>query len=192
LGVTTVDVGQGGRIVGRRRELAAIGSALGRLSGRRGGWLVLSGEPGIGKTRLLRELRDRSEAAGHMVLAGRAAEFERELPFAVWIDALDGAVASLGEARIESLVGDRLGELARVLPALAGPEGAPVAGVQDERFRAYRAVRALLEGLAAGRAVVIVLDDLHWADDASLELLAHMLRRAPRGKVLVALAYRSR
>ena len=189
--MTTVDVGQGGRIVGRRRELAAIGSALGRLSGRRGGWFVLSGEPGIGKTRLLRELRDRSEAAGHMVLAGRAAEFERELPFAVWIDALDGAVASLGEARIESLVGDRLGELARVLPALAGPEGAPVAGVQDERFRAYRAVRALLEGLAAGRAVVIVLDDLHWADDASLELLAHMLRRAPRGKVLVALAYRS-
>jgi ATP/maltotriose-dependent transcriptional regulator MalT len=189
--VTTVDVGQGGRIVGRRRELAAIGTALGRLSGRRGGWLVLSGEPGIGKTRLLRELRDRSEAAGHMVLAGRAAEFERELPFAVWIDALDGAVASLGEARVESLVGDRLGELSRVLPALAGPEGAPVAGVQDERFRAYRAVRALLEGLAAGRAVVIVLDDLHWADDASLELLAHMLRRAPRGKVLVALAYRA-
>jgi DNA-binding NarL/FixJ family response regulator len=84
-----------------------------------------------------------------------------------------------------------MGELARVLPALAEPSGAPMAGVQDERFRAYRAVRALLEGLAGGRPVVLVLDDLHWADEASLELLAHMLRRAPRGRVLVALAFRA-
>ena len=126
-----------------------------------------------------------------MVLAGRAAEFERELPFAVWIDALDGAVASLGEARIESLVGDRLGELARVLPARRPGGGAG-------GRRAGRALPCLPRGACPARGprrgprVVIVLDDLHWADDASLELLAHMLRRAPRGKVLVALAYRPR
>ena len=162
---------------------------------RRASWLTVSGEPGIGKTRLLRALGERADEQGHLVLSGRAAEFERELPFAVWVDALDAYVAALGESRLERLVGDRLGELSRVLPSAAAggaAEAAAAGGLQDERFRAYRAVHALLEGLAGAQGgVVLVLDDLHWADDASLELLAHMLRRPPRGHALIALAFRA-
>ena len=68
--------------------------------------------------------------------------------------------------------------------------GAPSGGLQDERYRAHRAVRALLVALAARRPLVVALDDLHWADDASLELVAHLLRRPPRARILCALAFR--
>ena len=144
------------------------------------------GEGGIGKTRLLDELAARADAAGALVLSGRASELERELPFGVWEDALAEHAEFLGVDRLERLVGDQLPELAAVLPAV----GRVPAGLQDERYRTHRAVRALLEALAQRQPIVLVLDDLHWADDASLELVAHLLRRPPRGRVALALAFR--
>ncbi|MDA0185636.1 AAA family ATPase [Solirubrobacter phytolaccae] len=171
----------GGGLLGRRAELAAIDAALGQ---RAGGVLAFSGEGGIGKTRLLDELAARASEA--LVLSGRASEWERELPFGVWEDALSDHAAFLGVDRLERLVGEQLGELAAVLPLV----GRVPAGLQDERYRTHRAVRALLEALALQRPVVLVLDDLQWADDASLELVAALLRRAPRGRVLLALAFR--
>src|SRR4029079_10031763 len=89
-----------------------------------------------------------------------------------------------GADRLERLVGDQLPELAAVLPAV----GRIPAGLQDERYRTHRAVRSLLQALAQLPPVVVVLDDLHWADDASLELVAHLLRRPPRGPAGLALA----
>jgi predicted ATPase len=186
--VATVPQAQQKRFVGRRQELAAVESALDGLRTGRPRWLVISGEPGIGKTRLLGELAERGAARRHPVFVGRGAEMERELPFAIWIDALDDHVASLGERKLEALIGDRVAELARVLPS-AAPAGA--GGLQDERFHAYRAVRALLQRMAMGHPVVLMLDDVHWADDASLELIAHLLRRPPPAAILVALAFRA-
>ena len=66
----------------------------------------------------------------------------------------------------------------------------PLGGLQDERFRAHRAVRALLVGLAARSRWSIVLDDIHWADEASLELIVHLLRRPAPARILTALAFR--
>jgi DNA-binding NarL/FixJ family response regulator/tetratricopeptide (TPR) repeat protein len=168
--------------------LAAVDGALDALRGRRPHWLVLSGEPGIGKTRLLGELAERAAGRRHPVFVGRGAELERELPFAIWVDALDDHVAALGERRLEQLIGERVSELARVLPSAAP---AAAGGLQDERFHAYRAVRALLQRMAMGHHVVLILDDVHWADDASLELIAHLLRRPPPAAVLIALAFRT-
>src|SRR4029079_6652816 len=91
-----------------------------------------------------------------------------------------------GADRLERLVGDQLPELAAVLAAV----GRVPAGLQDERYRTHRAVRMLLEALAQVRPLVVVLDDLHWADHASLALLAHLPRRPPRGRVGLALAFR--
>ena len=163
-------------------------SALDALRSPRPRWLVVSGEPGIGKTRLLGELAERAAARRHPVFVGRGAELERELPFAIWVDALDDHVASLGERRLEQLIGERVAELARVLPSAAT---AGAGGLQDERFHAYRAVRALLQRMAMGHPVVLILDDVQWADDASLELIAHLLRRPPPAAVLIALAFRA-
>ncbi len=174
-------------LVGCRDELAGLTAALGGLRSRGTRWLAVTGEPGIGKTRLLAELCAQAEARDHLVLVGSGAELERELPFGVWVAALDDHVAGLGHARVEALVGDRMTELARVLPS-AGD--APPGGLHDERFRAHRAVRALLQALAERRPVVLVLDDVHWADDASVELIAHLLRRPAAARLLIALAFR--
>ena len=179
-----------GPLVGRRQELASLDAALDGLRSTGARWLVLDGEPGTGKTRLLAELSARAEAREHLVLVGRGSELERELPFGVWVAALDDHVAALGPDRVEALVGDRAAELARVLPSAAPGGDVPLGGLQDERFRAHRAVRALLVGLAARTPVVIVLDDIHWADEASLELIVHLLRRPAPARILTALAFR--
>ena len=178
-------------IAGRRAQLAAVADALARLEERGAPILALSGEPGIGKTRLLDELCARADARGHLVLSGRATELEQDLPFAVAVDALGDYAASLGAERLGRLVGAQAAaELAPVVPGLDGLEGAATGRLQDERFQTHRTVRALLEALGADQRVVLALDDLHWADDASLELVAHLLRRPPRRGVLLVLAFR--
>jgi DNA-binding CsgD family transcriptional regulator len=178
-------------LVGRRRELAAVTAALHGL-GRAARFVAVSGEPGIGKTRLLEELGARAEERGCVVLWGRGAELERDLPFGVWVDALDDHAAALGPERLQRMLGDRVAELARVLPAVSVPGTATAApALQDERYRAHRAVRALLERLAAAAPVVVLLDDVQWADDSSLELVAHLLRRPPRAQLVLAVSYRA-
>jgi DNA-binding CsgD family transcriptional regulator/tetratricopeptide (TPR) repeat protein len=178
------------RLVGRTRELAGIGAALQQV-GSRSTMLWIHGEPGIGKTRLLDELCARAHARGDLVLAGRGAEFERDIPFGVWIDALDDHTGSLGHERLERMLGDRVGELAWVLPVVPARADAKPPFLPDERYLVHRAVRGLLDALARQRAVVVALDDLHWADDASHELLAHLLRRPSRAPVLLAVAFRT-
>ncbi len=174
------------RLVGRRDELSAVRRALTVLDGGRFTVLALSGEPGIGKTCLLDAVAQLAAERGDLVLRGRSAEVERELPFGLWRDALAEHLEELGPQRVERLTGELADELAVLAPAGAIDLG----GLQDERYRTHRAVAALLDGLAATRPVVVTLDDVHWADDASLELVAHLLHRPPRGRVLLALALR--
>jgi DNA-binding CsgD family transcriptional regulator len=178
-------------IVGRGRELERIDIALSGLDDGQPGVLEVVGDPGIGKTRLLRELSSRAEGRGRLVLNGLAAEFERDVPFAVIVDALDGYLAAAGGREVERWTGPHLPELAGILPSLRElvPEREPV--LPDERYRSHRSLRALLEGIAATRPLVLSLDDLQWADQASLELVATLLRRPPDAAVLVALAVRT-
>jgi tetratricopeptide (TPR) repeat protein len=179
-------------LVGRAGELGSIDEVLAELGRGRPGVIELAGEPGIGKTRLLRELAARAEASGQLVLAGSASELERSLPFSVFVDALDDYVAGLEPATLAALDDDVQAELAHVFPSLsalaAGREVAP----QHERYRSHRAVRDLLGQLAADRPLVLILDDFHWADSASVELLGALLRRPPAAPVLLALAMRPR
>lgn len=177
--------------VGRDAELEAVAEAVRALE-RDGEAAIIevAGEPGMGKTRLLRELAAVAAAHGHLVLTGRAAAFEADLPFGVFVDAIDDWLQDSDRDRLLALAGDEVDHAAIVLPAYRAVVAAARPRVQQERYRAYRAVRHLLSAMAAEIPVVLVLDDLHWADPGSVELLCHLLAHPPRGPVLLALAMR--
>src|SRR5215472_16742497 len=181
-----------GHLVGRADELGSLEGMLGELDRGCPGAIEVVGEPGIGKTRLLRELAARAGARGHLVLAGAASEFERDLPFSVFVDALDEYVAGLEPDRLAVLDNAVQAELAHVFPSLSALAGGQQVSPQHERYRSHRAVRALLEHLAQTRPLVLVLDDFHWADSASAELLGALLRRPPAAAVLIAVVLRPR
>ena len=178
-----------GQIVGRDEELEDLEAALDMLNQGSCACLTLEGEPGIGKTRLLDELRARADQRGHVVLSGAAAEFEREMPFSVWVDALDAYVVSQDLARHERWDSELANELGQVLPSLRQANG-DAGAIADERYRAHRAVSRLLALLAESQPLVLVLDDLHWSDSASIELIAALVRREPAAPVLLALGFR--
>ncbi|MFB9908678.1 helix-turn-helix transcriptional regulator [Allokutzneria oryzae] len=181
-------------LVGRETEKDALTRAITRLSEGEGGGLFLAGDPGIGKSRLLTDLTWRASMRGLTVVSGRSAEFERDLPFGVFVDALDDYLADLQPGELEALGRAHVAQLAAVFPSLAdhAPAQDQESSSPSVRFRIYRAMRELLDVLAKDSSVVLALDDLHWADRASIELMEHLLRHPPRGRVLVAAAYRPR
>jgi DNA-binding NarL/FixJ family response regulator len=179
-------------LVGRAEELGLLDQVLAEIDQGRAAAIELVGEPGIGKTRLLAELSARADAQGSLVLSGSASELERDLPFSVFVDALDEYLHGLDPSSLARLDEDVRTELAHVFPSLATLAGARDVALQHERYRSHRAVRALLEHLAGVRPLVLVLDDLHWADSASVELVGALLRRPPAAAVLMALAHRPR
>jgi ATP/maltotriose-dependent transcriptional regulator MalT len=179
-------------LIGRAEEVLAIDRTLSELGQGGSAAIEVAGEPGIGKTRLLAELATRADALGYLVLSGSASELEVDLPFWVLVDALDEYVAGLEPRRLDALENDVLSELATVFPALTPRASARTAVVPQTRYRTYRAVRELLERLTATKPLVLVLDDVHWADPASVELLGTLLRRPPDAAVLITLAVRPR
>ena len=179
-------------LVGRASELDAVERLLTQVGEGRSAALELVGEPGIGKTRLLAELAARADERAYLVLSGRAGELELDLPFWVFVDALDEFVHGLDPHRLDSLDADVRAELATVFPSLAGLATGRATAIQHERYRSHHAVCTLLETLARTQPVVLVLDDFHWADPASVELLGALLHRPPTARVFVVLAVRPR
>lgn len=166
-----------------RAAVDAMGGGAGRILG-------LLGDPGIGKTSLLLELAEVASHSGRLVLWGTGSELERRVPFGIFTNALDDHLAA---ADVAGLGGDRLRLLGQVFPSLEVPPGDPGTGLLEaERYRLHRAARALLEVLAKPSGVVVILDDLHWIDDGSIELLDHLARHPPCGPVLLAVGYRPR
>lgn len=172
-------------LVGRTGEIGEIEAAV--AAAREGEMRALGvvGEAGIGKSALLEAAATAAQSAGMLVLRGRAAEHEREVPFGLVVDALDDHVAGLHPSRLAA-VGPELGV---VLPAAGDGIAPPPAGA-TERFRLHRSLRSLLELLGRERPVALLLDDLHWADEASVELVLHLLRRPPRVGFLLVLGMR--
>ncbi len=171
-------------LIGRETELGRLRGWL-RESGRgRGRLVLLTGEAGIGKSRLLQELASVAARQGVRILAGRAYEAEQILPFRPWIDALRaGRVLSDLEGPSSQVVAWRK-ELARLFPELAGP-GAPPPITPESHVRLFELIDELVARLASRQPVVLILEDLHWADEMSLRLLAFVGRRATQRAVLV-------
>ena len=166
-------------LVGRARERELLARALTALVAGTGSVVFVEGEAGIGKSRLLAHLAGEAAAAGCTVLEARASAFEGDLPYAVFTEALDGHLAG---RRLDRLGLADPAALARALPALAALAPEPAA---PDRHRTHRALRDLLERLAAARPLVLCLDDLHWADPASVEALVALVGRPPAAPVLL-------
>ncbi|GII57430.1 hypothetical protein Pth03_58190 [Planotetraspora thailandica] len=178
-------------LVGRQEALGALRGALGIGDGFR--FLTLVGDPGAGKTRLLSELVTLAGQEGFTTLWGRAAEYEQVLPYSALVDALDDHLHSR-RADVVGAVGTAQAEmLAGVFPALASEEGREVP-ITDRsslaRYRLFRALREMIDTLAGTTGLVLILDDVHWADEGSMEFLDHIVRHPPAGPVLLAAAYR--
>jgi len=180
-------------LVGRDGELEFLTARLAEAEAGAARFAAVEGDPGLGKSRLLRELAERATDRGCVVLHGRAAEFEREMPFGLFVDALDSFLEAAPGSAFGALDQEQVDELASAFPAMrplsSGDSPAPA---PEDRVRVYGAVRELLACLAPGKTVLITLDDLHWSDRASLELIGHLLRRPPRAKVMIAFSYRTR
>ena len=180
------ELGRSGALAGRQAECEVIDQALGRLANGGSQVIELTGDPGIGKTRLLAELARRAGQRGLLVLEGRAQHSGGRVPFYALVDALDDHLAAM-DPGVREADRDVLGS---IFPSLRGP-GLEDVSVVFERYRLFRAVRALLESLASPE-LVLLLDNMQWADEDTAELLAQLLRQPPRRPVLLALAYRCR
>ncbi|WP_018657817.1 helix-turn-helix transcriptional regulator [Actinomadura flavalba] len=174
-------------LVGRGAALREFETVLDAVADGAPRFTALVGEPGAGKSRLLAELAEGAAARKLTVLTGRAAEFEQEMPFGAVVDALDDHLED-GVPGLSPSVTRLLGAVFPALAALDAPAAAPATPVA--RYPVHRAVRTLLEHVAADGGLVLVLDDVHWSDDATVELLDHLVRHPPRGPVMIALAYR--
>ncbi|GGW60303.1 hypothetical protein GCM10010503_42000 [Streptomyces lucensis JCM 4490] len=173
-------------LVGRSSELTRLDDLLAGL-GRSGAPQVvdIAGEPGIGKSRLLDEVCARARRAGFTVLRGRAAQYEQHVPLHLFTDAFADADAA-GTA-----VGPAFTEVRSMLSGIREAPGDGLTASASVRFGLHATVASCLTELGE-RGLVLALDDLHWADPASRELVDHLIRHPARGRVLLVLARRVR
>jgi hypothetical protein len=174
---------------GRRRERAALTRALSELStsGRQAAFVT--GEPGIGKTRLVSEFGQEAHAAGTLVLAGRCDD-GLNLPYQPFVEALEHLVAHAPAAMLESHIAEYGDSLSRLVPALSERSsqapGVAAEPSESERYVLFRAIVGLLSTACEDGPVLLVLEDLHWAAPPTLDLFRRLLI-APRSWPLMLL-----
>jgi DNA-binding CsgD family transcriptional regulator len=179
--------------VGRDQELAALDAAMAVASGGDPVFALIGGEAGIGKTRLAEEFTARAATAGFAVLTGNCVELGAEgLPLAPVISALRALSRMLPPAELADVVGPAAGGLSRLLPELAPPGGpAAVTAGADSAVSLPELVAGLLGRLCSLRPVLLVIEDLHWADQSTLELIAYLVRTLREVPLLAVVTYRS-
>jgi len=156
--------------------------------------VLLAGEPGIGKTRLLDEIALRTAQQGAIVLRGGASEAEGMPPYLPFLEALSSYIQDAPLDRLREQVAAASPVLTSILPELtvrlgdlAVPHSLPP---EQARFRLYEAVGTFLQSIGLSHVLILLFDDLHWADTASLDLVCHLARRQSRAHLLVVGAYR--
>ncbi|NEA48541.1 AAA family ATPase, partial [Streptomyces sp. SID10815] len=181
--------------VGRQSELGTLNDALARAAAGEPQALLLGGEAGVGKTRLIEEFAAAATRRAAVVALGGCVEIGADgLPFAPFSTALRALRRAL-PGEFDAAAAGQEEELARLLPELGGEPAAAArgAGRHDEEgmARLFELTARLLERVAAGHTVVLVLEDLHWADASTRHLLAFLLRTLRTGRLLVLASYRS-
>ncbi len=183
-----------GQLVGRRRELEQLRKCWAQAQHRQGQMVLLTGEPGVGKTRLGYELMSQVEAAGATILRGGCYEYEASTPYLPFVEALRAYVDSQSTEALKARLGATASELARLAPAIDARIGPltpnPALPPNDERLRLFDNIARFLASLARENGLLLFLDDLHWADQATLGLLHYLLRNLPSERLLVLATYR--
>jgi len=171
-------------LIGRATEMAALRDALARAWEVAGSTALVLGEAGIGKSRLAEELAAHAVARGGRVFAGRSFELERILPFRPWADAFRDGRLTADCPELAGFATAWQAELVRLFPDWETP--GPVArGQSEDRVRLYEAVAQLLAHLGRQQPILMILEDLHWADESSLRLLAFLHHRVAPSRVLL-------
>lgn len=180
-------------ILGREREMALLREALAATLARRGRFVLISGEPGIGKTTLAAAAADEAARRGMQVSTARAPETAGAPPYWLWMQALRSDLATDESAEQRSLA-LRYPSLARILPEIAPLHGestaAPSSESEAERFRLADEIASFLLSSALESPRVLVLDDIHATDASSLEVLAHVSSRLESGPLLIVACHR--
>ena len=180
--------------VGRDAERAWLSAALDSALGGQGQLVLLAGQAGIGKTRIAEELCADARAREARAVWGRCHEGEGAPAYWPWRQVLRAYAPGRPPAAPASEVGEATAEFAQLVPELAGAQAhsMPAAALDPEmaRFRLFDAVSTVLRSAAADTGLVIVLDDLHWADRASLLLLEFVARELADSRLLVIGTYR--
>ncbi|HEX5615568.1 MAG TPA: AAA family ATPase [Acidimicrobiia bacterium] len=187
------EVGARGRCVGRDTELEVLVDAWKRVVTGERRLVLVAGEPGIGKTRLAAELATRVVDHGGVAIHGWCDE-DLGAPFQPWVHALGALVRSCDADELAEVSSGIAADLTRLVPDLAlrlpAVVGSQPTDVDTERARVVDAVDVLLERASAARPLLVVLDDLHWADRPTLSLLLRLLRSDRPGAVLFVGTYR--
>ncbi|PKB71974.1 MAG: hypothetical protein BZY87_02770 [SAR202 cluster bacterium Io17-Chloro-G6] len=195
MGETVTSSGQAGRIfVGRQREMGELTTALESSVSGRGRLVLLAGEPGIGKTRTAQELAQEAEARGVEVIWGRCYEEEGSPPFWPWVQVIRSYVERRDPGPLQLVMGAGAADIGELLPEilqkLPGLEPAPALSPEAARFRLFDSITRFLKAAGRSQPLVLVLDDIHWADEPSLQLLQFVARELEDSCVMVLGCYR--
>ena len=193
--LTALQSGRRVALVGRESELATLRQRLDAEDGG-GGVVLLAGEPGVGKTRLLLEAAEHAQNNGWQVLIGHAYDSEGMPPYLPFEEAISGIVRATPNTKLHAEIVEAAPEIALLIPELrdrvqrAAPR--PSLGPEGDRYRLFEGVAQVLGDIARSspRGLLLCLEDLHWADDSTLSLLEHIARQLADIRVLIAVTYR--
>ncbi len=185
----------GSPFVGRETELAALREALASALRGHGRIVLVTGEPGIGKTRTSEEILTVAREGGAEVLWGRCQEWEGAPAYWPWLQILRRYVERTPEETIQANLTGIAGDLAQIMPELERfadtAQSGPAASPEQRRFRLFDAMSRLLRVVSQRQPLVLVLDDLHWADQPSLRLLEFIAQDVHELPLLLIATYRN-
>lgn len=173
--------------VGRARELAQLTEVLEAAAAGEPGFVLIGGESGVGKSRLVTEFSGRADADGARVLAGDCVDLGGgELPYAPLV----GALRAVSGEELSDILGRGVRELAPLLPQLESEEATPGASALAQA-RLFELLLALTGGLGRERPLVLIIEDAHWADPSTRDFLTFLVRNRRRERLLVLVTYRT-